>query len=76
MVQHGVLRPTAVWKVTYRIGSDHHEIKGGKRIIIAIEEMRELAMSKSYFIPALKKKKVFRQLPSGLPSSDRAHTLS
>ena len=51
-------------------------IKGKKRIIIAIKEMRELATSKSYFIPALKKKKIFQQLPSGLLSSDKAHTLS
>ena len=63
-------------KVTYRIDLDHREIKGKKRIIIAIKEMRELATSKSYFIPALKKKKIFQQLPSELLSSDKAHTLS
>lgn len=63
-------------KVTYRIDSDHREIKGKKRIILAIKEMQELATSKSYFIPALKKKKIFQQLPSGLLSSDKAHTLS
>lgn len=63
-------------KVTYRIDSDHHAIKGKTRIIIAIKEMRELATSKCYLIPALKKKKIFQQLLSGLLSSDKAHTLS